>query len=256
MKEPDNPARTLTFQELTDLRRRTEVISKFLHDQLSAHLETLRPILSPERVFGKYAGPRGDSPLAERSFAQIQQNYRPFTARPFDLPTDFDPHWLTLVGSKLTLYPWEYTHDVGRDRETRRITMSSPVRWVMSYTSGYTLSQIRHGLAGPSERRPEHVRQFVVNALVTQLILGHTPGLVPLFTDLRYQVQTDSVPELPKLPLTTITFGGLPSFRPADDLVLAATSFSGVPAFVEVIAVDGLTRLEDPLKVRLEALVS
>src|SRR2546422_432668 len=125
MKEPDNPARTLTFQELTDLRRRTELISKFLHEQLSMHLETLRPILSPERVFGKYAGSRTDSPSAERAFAQIQQSYRSFTTRPFDLPTDFDPHWLTLVGTKLSLYPWDYEYELPADGQIRIITMSS-----------------------------------------------------------------------------------------------------------------------------------
>ena len=105
-----------------------------------------------------------------------------------------------------------------------------------------------------SERRPEHIRQFVVNALVTQLIITHTPGLAPLFTDLRYQLQNESMPDLPKLPLTTIT-SGLPSFRPGDDLILAATNFSGVPAFIELIDINALPELRDPLKTRIEDLL-
>jgi hypothetical protein len=254
MNRPDKPTKRLTFQELTELRRKTEVISKFLQDQLSTHLETLRPILSPERVFGKYLGSKGDSPLADRAFAQLQQHYRPFSTRPFDLPSEFDPHWLTLVGQRVTLYPWEYTHEAKTDRETRTITMTSPVRWVLSYTSAYTLSQARQALAGKGERRPEHVRQFAVNALVTQLVITHTAGLAPLLSDLRYQLQTDSTPDLPKLPLTTITFG-LPSFRPADDLILSATSFSGIAAFIELIDLDALSRLQDPLRTRIEELL-
>jgi hypothetical protein len=253
MTETDGPTKSLTFQELTELRRRTEAISRFLQEQLLTHLETLRPILSPERVFGRYAGGKVESPLADRALAQLQQNYKPFVARPYDAPSELDAHWLALVGSRIALYPWEYPYQVKTDRETRAIDMSSPVRWVMSYTSGYTLTQLRHDLAGKGERRPEHVRQFIVNALVTQLMVAHSPGLAALLADLRYHVQTEYAPDLPKLPLTTIT-AGVASFRPADDLILAATGLSGVPAFIEVVDPGILSRLHDPLRARLEEL--
>jgi hypothetical protein len=251
---PDKPAKPLTFPELTELRRKTDIVSKFLQEQLAAHLETLRPVLSPERVFSKYFGARGDHALADRALAQLQQNYRPFSSRPFDVPSEFDPQWLTLVGARLALHPWEYVHEVKTDRETKTITMASPVRWVVSFTSTYSLAQVRLGIAGKGERRVEHIRQFVVNALVTQLIMSHATGLAALFGDLRYQLHTDFAPDLPKLPLTTIAFS-LPSFRPADDLILAATTFSGVPAFVELIDTDAAADLQDPLKTRLQELV-
>ncbi len=69
MGAAEKPSQPLTFQELPELRRKTEAISKFLQDQLLAHLETLRPVLSPARVFGQYAGSagtKGDTSLAER----------------------------------------------------------------------------------------------------------------------------------------------------------------------------------------------
>ena len=254
MSGPEKSAKPLTFQELPELRRKTEVISKLLQDQVLTHLETLRPILSPELLFGRHAGAKGDVALADRALFQLQQLYKPFSARPFDLPSELDQYWLTLVGNRITLYPWEYTYQAGTDRESKTISMTAPLRWVMSFSSAYTLSQLRQALAGKGERRPEHVRQFVVNALVTQLIITRIPGLVPLFTDLRYQLQTDYAPDLPKLPLTTIT-SGLPSFRPGDNLILAATNFSGVPAFIELIDVDALPELQDPLKVRIEELL-
>src|SRR5262249_60191304 len=125
----------------------------------------------------------------------------------------------------------EYPYQAGADRESKTISMTAPLRWVMSFSPAYTLSQLRQALAGKGERRPEHIRQFVVNALVTQLIITHIPGLVPLFTDLRYQLQTAYAPDLPNLPLTPIT-SALPPFRPGDDLILAATNFSAVPAFI------------------------
>jgi len=254
MAEPGKRAKALTFQELTELRRKTEAVAKFLQEQLAAHLETLRPVLSPERVFSKFLGTKGDHALSDRAFVQLQQNYRPFSARPFDVPSEFDPQWLSLVGNRLVLYPWEYTHEARTEQETKQITMASPVRWVVSFTSTYGLSQLRQGLAGKAERRVEHVRQFVVNALVTQLAISHATGLSALLTDLRYQLQTEFAPDLPKLPLTTITFG-LPSFRPPDDLILAATSFSGIPAFIELVDTDAASKLQDPLKTRLQELV-
>jgi hypothetical protein len=260
--EPDmtgggNSEKTLTFQALPDLRRKTEIVSKFLQDQLLAHLETLGPILSPERLLGKYvgsAGSKGDAALWDRRVHQLQLSYRSFTARPFDLPSEFDPYWLTLIGNHLTLYPWEYVFEARAGAESKSIAMTSPVRWVMSFTSAYTLSHVRQALAAKAERRPEHMRQFVVNSLVTQFLIAQTPGLVPLFGDLRYQLRTDSASELGGLPLTTIT-SGLPSFRPSDDLIVAATNFSGVPAFIELIDIDALVDLPDPLKLRIEDLL-
>jgi hypothetical protein len=59
---------------------------------------------------------------------------------------------------------------------------------------------------------------------------------------------------LPKLPSTTITFG-LPSFRLPDDLILAATSFSGIAAFIELVDTDAAAKLPDPLKTRLQEVV-
>jgi hypothetical protein len=251
MSGPEPPTTPLTFEGLPQLRAKTEVVSKYLQDQLTTHLETLRPILSPERLFGKSVGSKTDTPLADRALAQLQQSYRPFVARPFDLPAEFDPYWLSLVGNRITLYPWEYSYEASNGRQSRSITMTSPVRWVVSFMSGYTLSQFRQAVIGKGERRPEHIRQFVVNALMIQLMFTHTPGLGPLFADLRYHVETRSTPDLPKLPLTTVT-SGLPSFRPSDDLILAATNFSGVPAFIELIDIEALLQLQDPLRARIE----
>ena len=77
-----------------------------------------------------------------------------------------------------------------------------------------------------------------------------TTGLGALLGDLRYRLQADASPDLPKLSLTTIT-ASLPSFRPSDDLIASAVTFSGVPAFIELIDIDALSTLQDPLKARI-----
>jgi len=254
MAESTGANKTLTFAELADLRRKTEVVSKHLHDRLMSHLETLRPVLSPDRTLGKYAGGKGESPQADKALAQLQQNYRPFTSKPFDLPNELDLHWLGLVGNRPVLFPWEYRHEAKTDRSSKSVAMTSPIRWILTFSSAYTLSQMKQAVAGKGEHRPEHVRQFVINALVMQIVLAQNPGLAALFADLRCHVQTEQAPELPKLPLTTIT-SMLPSFRPADDLVLAATDVSGVAAFVEIVDVAEVPRLHDPLREQIEKLI-
>src|SRR3974377_1573990 len=97
----DDSSKTLTLAELPDLRRKTEAVSRFLQQQIAAHLETLRPLFAPERMFGKYAGAQVEAAGAERSLAELQQRYRPFANKPYDLPTDLDTSWLSLVGSAL-----------------------------------------------------------------------------------------------------------------------------------------------------------
>jgi hypothetical protein len=243
----------VTLQELPELRRKTEAIARLLHEQLKQHLETLRPLLSPERVFGRLAGGRTDVPGADRALAELQQAYRDFSAKPFDLPVEFDPQWLTLVGNRPELYPWEYVHEAKAGAESRPTTMTSPLRWALSYTSNYSLTQAKQVLAGKEQRRPEYLRQFVINALVTQLVVSRFAGLAQLFSDLRYDLKPATSSELPRLPLVTIT-SCLPSFRPADDLILAATAFSGVPAFIELVDLDAIKSPKDTLREKLEEL--
>ncbi len=241
----------VTLQDLPDLRRKTERISEVLRQQLVAHLETLRPIYTPERILGKLAGGKIEVAGAERVLAEIQEKYAPFTGKPYNLSSAFEPSWLALAGSALEVQPWEYTHEI----QGRKVTIAAPLRWVINYRSNYNLANVRAGLAGTESGRPELLRQFVVNALLLQSVLRLTPGLAPLFGDLRYDLQTETPAELKGLPVVTIT-SCLSSFRPADDLISAAVAFSGVPAFIELIDLEHAKNPRDLLRERLEKLLN
>jgi hypothetical protein len=245
MSEP----KQVTLQELPELRRKTEAVAKLVQDQLTRHVDTLRPLFAPERVLGRYAGGKVEDAAVERSYAELQQSYREFTRKPFDLPQTFEAHWLTLIGNRLTLYPWAKT-----DRESKSMTMTAPLQWVLAFSSNYTLSQMRAGLAGKEPPRPENVRQFVINALVLQLIVNKSPGLVALLADLRYDLKITTSPDLKTVPLVTIR-SVIPSFCPADDLLLAAAAFSGIAAFIELIDVDGIRQTKDPLTARVDEIL-
>ncbi len=242
-------SKAMTLAELPDLRRKTEAVSKFLQQQIVAHFETLRPLFALERILGKYAGGRMEVTGAERALVELKQAYKPFTGKPYDLPSDFDTQWLALVGNALDLHPWEYVHQI----QGKAITMTSPVRWVINFRTNYSLAQVKNVLAGKETVRPDYLRQFVVNALALQLILARNQGVERLFADLRYEFKTETPADLKGLPMVTIT-SCLTSFRPADDLIQAATAFSGVPAFIELLNLDAVQTPKDVLKERLEQL--
>jgi hypothetical protein len=254
MEEQGGAANHLTFEQLPDVREQTEAISEFLQKQLKVYLETLRPLLAPRRLLGKYTGVREDVVGADRAFAQLQEQYKGISAKPFALPPELDAAPLSNIDNRLALSPWEYPHQAQGERETRLITITSPVRWVLAYSSEYTISQVIQSLANREQRRSDAVRQFVVNALVMQAMLAKFPGITQLLTDLRYDIQIEKSSALGDLPLVTIC-SCLPSFRPADDLMLTAIRFSGVPAFIELIDLEALRTLPDPLKLRIEELL-
>lgn len=244
--------KALTLQELPDVRRRTEGTAKLLLEQLTQHLEVLSPLLSPERLLGKAVGAKVDPPGTETALAELNRKYKEFVQKPFELPSELDHQWLTLIGNRLKLCQWEYLHKAGDAAEA--ITMTSTVRWILTYGSNYSVAQAKSALSGKEPRRVEYLRQFVVNALVMNLVIAKNPGLVRLFADLRYEIKTAFSPDLGQLPLVTIN-SCLPSFRPADDLILAATGFSGVPAFIELLDLDAVRNIKDPLRQRIEAML-
>jgi hypothetical protein len=248
MSEETN--RALSLQELPELRRKTDAISRFLKQQITGHLETLRAVLAPDRIFGKHAGGKVEVAGADRALIELQQSYKAFTRKPYDLPETLDLNWLNLVGNTVDLHQWEYTHMI----QGKAIAMTSPLRWGLNYRTNYSLAQVKNVLEGKEAVRQDYLRQFVVNALVLQLVLNRNPGLTQLFQDLRYELKIETDPSLKGLPAITIT-SCLASFRPADDMIMAATAFSGVPAFIELIDLDAAHAPKDVLKEKIEELV-
>ena len=76
------------------------------------------------------------------------------------------------------------------------VTLTSPVRWVVNYRTNYNLAQVKTALDGKQTVRPEYLRQFVVNTLVLQSVLNRNAGVTQLFHDLRYELKTETPPDL------------------------------------------------------------
>ncbi len=207
-------------------------------------------------MFGKHIrGPvREDVPGAEPALRKLGEKFNEICSKPFSLSPDLADNAVADLDGRLELYPWEYTHEAKDGNETKMVTVTSPIKSVLTYRSSYSLSQIKLAVAAKGDRRPDDMREFLVAALAIQSVLDRFPGIVRLLKDLRYDVQIEKNPGLGELPLVVIN-SCIPSFRPSDEVVLATTTLSGVPAFIELIDVDAIHQLQDPLSPRLEDLL-
>ncbi len=238
----EDTGKALDFQQLISLRQKSVHLSQFFHEHLRKHLLTMRPLLAPGRVLGSFVGSKQNPPGAADIFARLKDEFKEVSHKPFGLRPQLDDDSLTAMESHLELYPWEYSHQL---ESGRSVTVTSPVRWVLAYKSHSSLAHMRGMLQGRDQRNSEAIRRFVLEALVLNIVLEKHPGIIDLLSDLRYRVTIERSPDLGALPLVCIS-ASLPAFLPSDDLILQATQFSGVSAFIEVIDPKKLEGLRDP----------
>jgi hypothetical protein len=246
MKNKSTPS-SITFEQLADLREKTDRVSSHLADRLRGHLSALAPILTPRRVFGRYVGSKETVARADEAYAQLLDRYKAVCGKPFDLRSELDDDALTAMEHGIEIYPCEYAHDV----DGKQIAISQPFQWWLTFRSDYTPAEMRNLLAGKGERRVAAIRHFVVNAIATKIVLDRAAGAMSLLQDLRYEIGHETPPGLGKLPMVVVR-SPLASLRPPDNLIQTATRFSGVPAFIELIDLDAIQSLADPFLAGVE----
>jgi len=246
------PERELSIEQLAPARERTEAIAAELQTRLERHLETLRPVLAPRRLLGRFVrgGVRDDAVAADKALTDLREGFARTCGRPFNLNKELgeDPFSIDNV---LELYPFEYEHKLeGGDKI---VTLTSPNSWRLGFRSGYTFDELRTAVRERTSLRSSDARQFLINALVLQALLEKFPDARALLNDLRYDVQLEKVEGMGELPCITVRVASLSSFRPTDSVIAAATRLSGVPAFIELIDDDSIRKMHDPLRDAIEA---
>jgi hypothetical protein len=243
----------LTFEQLSDARELTDRLSAHLKSRVESYLVTLRPLLSPQRLLGSHSG-RTRVGGSTQAVKKLRESFKEACGKPFSLRSQLDDDVLDAVENRLVLYPWEYACEVSSGQESKSITINSPVRWVLTYQSDYSLPRFRKVMQGKEERRNDEVRQFLVNALTMNLVFESFPSIASLLAELRFPVKARLADDLGKLPLLTLD-ACLPSFLPPDELIIKTSQFSGVPAFIELIDVEAMGSIEDLLKLELEEII-
>jgi hypothetical protein len=251
MSQPADTVPTLTHDQLPRLHSLTAEVQKICRGQLRSYLDALAPLFRPRRVLGERMEGAGKESVvaADQNFNELREVYFKACGRPFDMRKEL-PATLESVGTQIGLYEWEHTYDVRTERESRTITVVSPLTWVLTYPSTYSLSMLRQVIAGKQERDPEGVRSFVLRSCLMHLQFTKLPELKALFEGLRYRVDVRKSPQLGELPLVTVS-APIRTVRPADDLLLTATGLSGRTGFEEVIDDYQAAHIEDPLQAQI-----
>jgi len=254
MDNPAAPAESLNIERLLHLHTLTKEVAKLCQKQLRGYLDTMALLFRPRRILGDAmeGAERESVGSSERTVAELKELYRRLALRPFDLRPELT-FPLESVSTQMQLYEWEYLHQSKTDRGWRSIKVTSPLTWVVTYSSNYSLPILRQVLAGQEERDSEAVRAFVLRACLMHLHFQRFPSLADLFAGLRYRVEVRQSPETGDLPLVTVS-APFATIRPPDSLVTVASGLAGGASFSEVLDLATVQNLQDPLREQIAAI--
>jgi hypothetical protein len=254
MEPIDIIRKDLDRQEFLKLRQTAEKICDLLTERLQRHLEVLKALFLPRRLLGTYIESAFAEEIAgsERVFAMLRERYAAIAEDPFNLPRKLEPP-LPPMSNQLDVIPFEYPLYCEGSKD-KAVTVTSPTSWILFYRSECPISRLKAMLTGAESPQPEDMRRSLLDHMVPVIFLERFPALKHLLEDLRYELETRELSDLGKLPVVLIK-APLKTFLPADDFILQVTQLSGVPAFQEIIDLETLEKLPDPLKESLIALV-
>ena len=102
-------------------------------------------------------------------------------------------------------------------------------------------------VTGSGQRDVDSVRAFVLRACLISELFSKIPALADLLEGLRFKIEVRKSPQLGDLPLVTIA-APFRTFRPSDKLVAMASGMGGGYSFAEILDVDSVRNLSDPLR--------
>lgn len=237
---------TYNLQRLLVLRKITRSVSDILRGQIRDHLVTLNFLLRPRAVFGEFVqGTAKEAPAgAERAFNDLVALYQSVAAaKPFNLTHEITRP-LDLASTAPELLPVEYAYRAGG----KTVAVTSPLRWVVTY-GGYSPARLKELLAAKTQPVAE-LFQFLVHYAAINVIFARHAGVPKILEALRFPLTVTKVPEFGELPITMIS-APVSTVRPPDSVILESTELSGKNVFEEVVNLEEIPNLHDPLKDQL-----
>src|ERR1035437_4518717 len=254
MDNSATPAESLNVERLLHLHTLTKEVAKVCQKQLRGHLDTLALLFRPRRMLGDAmeGAERESVGGSERTLGELRDLYRKVALRPFDLRPELSLP-LESVSTQMQLYEWEYLHQSKTDRGWRSIKVTSPLTWVVAYSSNYSLPMFRQVLAGQEERDADAVRAFVLRACLMHLHFTKFPAIAELLAGLRYRAEVRNSPETGALPLVTVSTP-FSTLRPPDSLVTVASGLAGGVSVYQALDLATVHSLKDPLREQIAAI--
>lgn len=238
------------IQKFLKLRKLTRAIADLLRAHLTDYVATISPMLRPKSIFGEYiqGGSKEIVRGADKAFLQLQRLYTTVVnAKPYNLLTELRAP-IQLESTAVEITPLEYAHTVSSDGGSKTIAVTSPLKWVLTY-SGFSLTKLQELLADRN-RMNEETHRFVLHYTALHTVLNSHPGLPRLLEAVRFPVRSERFPQFGEMPILCIS-SLVSTIRPSDELIIESTEISGRNAFEEVVNLDDLRNLRDPLKTQL-----
>ncbi|MCI0465073.1 MAG: hypothetical protein L0Z62_49765 [Gemmataceae bacterium] len=243
-----------TIQRLLLLRKVTRAVCDLLRAQLKEYLSTLGPLLRPRVVLGEIiaGGSKETVAGAEKAFKDLQAAYEAVAStKLYHLPKELTPP-VEVLSSALEFTPVDYGHTARTERETKAVAVTSPLKWILSY-SGFGPGRLRELLAART-RPGNELHEHVLHTLLLQGVLARQAGVVKIFEGLQFPISTGKRPEFGELPLTYVA-SPVSTIRPPDAVIIESTELSGMDVFEEVVNLDDILRPTDRLREQLVEMV-
>jgi len=237
-------------QSLLVLRKLTRAIGDSVRAQMTEYLATLAPLLRPKMVLGDYVddGSKESTRRSDKAYKELQALYETVAAtKPYNLSRELSlPMRIPGIGLEIT--PVDTPHIIQDGAETRTIMVRSPLTWTLSY-AGYAPTRLPE-LLKAKLRAGDELTQVVLSYLLMHVVTNNSPGLLQIFEALHFPITSTVVPEFGPLPITRIGVA-IRTTRPDDAVILQSAELTGMDAFEELVNIDDLHNLRDPLKDRL-----
>ena len=240
-----------TTESLLKLRKLTHLLTDSLQAQMAEHLTTLMPLFRPRTVLGDYvqgAGFKEAPKRADRAFQELQSLWASFaTSRGFGVDRGLTPP-LSVPGGALEFSPLDYSYVATDGSESRTLSVRSPLKWILSY-SGFGPGRLLELLL-QKDRYSDDLQRCVLHYLILHVVINQQPGLLKVFDQLHFPLSMEHPAEFAGLPIATISCA-ISTRRPPDKVIVQSAALTGVNAFEEVVVVQDIERLADPLKERM-----
>src|SRR5690349_11383791 len=123
-----------TIQRLLALRKLTRAIAELLRGQMAEYFTALAPLFRPRTVLGEYVqgSAKESAKGADAAFKELQTLYNAIApAKPFALSKELRLP-LEVSGAALELAPVEYSHPATAAGQSKTVTVTSPLKWVLT----------------------------------------------------------------------------------------------------------------------------
>lgn len=236
----------INLDNYADLRDISRQFCGTLQTQAAGFLETVRLLFRPGAVFGPYiVGSHKDNPRdAAIAFASFKAYYAEVASgKPLSLDPTV-PEGLEIPFATPVLNPLTYTHEISTRTGPKTVTVTSPLRWVLSFPD-FPLARFRE-LASAPKRSAEELAPFALNYAALHFVVTRNPRLLALFESLRFPISSEKIPGLGEFPVLVLR-APAGAVRPPDDVIAQVVKYSGLDAIEEVLDYEQWTNLKDPI---------